>query len=392
MHERRPSSLTPGRHSRAGFTLPELLVAAAVSMVIMAIIAVAFQKGVDAFRTLRAVALMQDKLRSVENVLKRDLASQHFGGQFQEGFSGPSVRDQRLDLIGWMPPSQGYFDLYAPPVVPAEGVDSDGLRSTIATNHWMRFTVQLTGKRQEDWFYAQAAPGVAGDANFNSPGLIASRWAEIGYFLYRDPNPANSDNANGNPLYTLYRRQRLIPPTAVAGTLSAQTYPDLSISPPAKSPDPRPAGYTVNTPASVTMHVNRLPLVPQSGAGQGDDILLTDVLSFEIRAHWMSGTAIPLNDAQFLFPPPLQNHDYPFSALIFSASPNPSFNYRFDTGSTGDSNHIQPPVDWYNPVSFLQKSPFVPHNRIRLDSLQIRIRIWDPRTGTARQMTIIQDI
>ncbi len=384
---------------RSGFTLPELLVAAAVSMVIMAIIAVAFQKAIDSFRTLRAVALMQDKLRSAENVLRRDLSAQHFGGQFQEGLSGPSVRDQRLDLFGWMPPDQGYFELFAPPGI-VEGHDMDGLPSTIAHNHWMRFTVQLTGKRQEDWFYASAPAGSGlpgnvmtappNDPNFGSAAAVASRWAEICYFLH-----PNGDHANGNPLFALYRRQRVILPTAVAGTYSEHQYPDLSTSPPvpAKSTDPRPVGYTFNTPASVTMRANRIfgttptlaPLTSVTDHERGDDILLTDVLSFEIRAHWMTGTQTPLNAPQFHFPAPQRNHDYPFSAVTFQT-------HRFDTGSVGDSNSLAPVVDWNNPVSFLRQTPLLPHNRVRLDSLQIHIRIWDFHTQTARQVTIIQDI
>src|SRR4051812_37821066 len=96
---------------RNAFTLPELLVAAAVSMVIMGIIAVAFQKGIDAFRTLHAVGQMQEKLKSAQMVLKRDLSAEHFGGNFRVGYSGPFVRDQRLDLSSWSPPDEGYFEI-----------------------------------------------------------------------------------------------------------------------------------------------------------------------------------------------------------------------------------------------------------------------------------------
>src|SRR5271168_5463222 len=114
------------RRSRTAFTLPELLVATALSLVIMAIIAVAFQKGIDAFRMLRAVGSMQDKLKSAENVIKRDLASEHFSGTFKPGFGGPFLRDQRLDLTGWYPPDQGYFNITQGSVSTQEGVDSDG--------------------------------------------------------------------------------------------------------------------------------------------------------------------------------------------------------------------------------------------------------------------------
>ena len=91
---------------RRGFTIVELLVAAALSMFIMAIITTAFSKGIDTFRTVRAAGNLQEKLRMASVVIKRDLAAQHFDGSYHPGLSGAFLTDQRLDQVGWTPPAR----------------------------------------------------------------------------------------------------------------------------------------------------------------------------------------------------------------------------------------------------------------------------------------------
>src|SRR5205085_3529206 len=66
------------RVRRGGFTLVELLVAAAVSILLMVILTEAFKRGIDMFRTLRAQGQMQERLRLASIGLRDDLASFHF--------------------------------------------------------------------------------------------------------------------------------------------------------------------------------------------------------------------------------------------------------------------------------------------------------------------------
>src|SRR5881396_2085341 len=66
------------RVRRGGFTLVELLVAAAVSIVLMVILTEAFKRGIDMFRTLRAQGQLQERLRFVSIGMRDDLASFHF--------------------------------------------------------------------------------------------------------------------------------------------------------------------------------------------------------------------------------------------------------------------------------------------------------------------------
>ena len=63
---------------RRAFTLVEMLVAMALIIFIMAILSEAFVAGLETFRQLKAIGDMQEKLRSVATVLRRDLAAEHF--------------------------------------------------------------------------------------------------------------------------------------------------------------------------------------------------------------------------------------------------------------------------------------------------------------------------
>jgi hypothetical protein len=369
------------RERRPGFTLPELMVAAAMSLAIMAIIAVAFRSGIQTFRTLRAVGQMQDKLCSARDVIRRDLASEHFGGVFQQGFSGPYVRDQRLDLIGWQPPDEGYFEFRQAAPSVEEGRDSDGVPSFRAgreEGHSLRFTARLTGKRQEDWFYAYAGgtqfPAAVWNDGYRSADFssaangttatLASRWAEIAYFLHYEPDPA-AGQADTRPyagnrlLGSLRRREKALLSTAQG------SFPGV---------------------ASVARVANRF-----GGAGfayaadaNGDDILLTDVISFEIRGNWNASSDTTMAQSSPAIRTPQAGHiDWPFD------DPPASRGGKFDTGSRLD---VPATYNWNDPASFNTSTPGAPRFRGRMNTLQIRVRIWDRNTDTARQMTIVQDI
>ena len=73
---------------RAGFTLVEMLVAAAVSILLMVIITGAFTQGLDMFRKLRAQAKLQDTMRQAGTTIKDDLSWNHFQMPSQNGTAG----------------------------------------------------------------------------------------------------------------------------------------------------------------------------------------------------------------------------------------------------------------------------------------------------------------
>src|SRR4051812_8722692 len=66
--------------SRAGFTLIELMVSLALTMVIMTILAQAFVLSLDTFSGLKGLGDMQGNLRCAALIFKTDLSCDHFEG------------------------------------------------------------------------------------------------------------------------------------------------------------------------------------------------------------------------------------------------------------------------------------------------------------------------
>lgn len=386
-----------------GFTLVELLVAVALTIAIMGIIGWAMGKSVDTFRNLNGIANLQTKLVAAQVVMQRDLSAEHFGGNFRPGFGGPYVADQRLDRLGWIPPEQGFFTIsHAAPTGSNNGenggaFDNDGLPSFAAVNHTLHFTSRFSGKRDEDYVYAQAPNNIAmlSPADFRAPAnnIYSSQWAEIFYFLV-----PNGSNANGTPLFTLYRRQRAVFPagTALPGwsPVSRNAFPDIACN---------QAGAALVSSDMIGIRANRLPYFGGGAPGwrtqtlgemlgannnfAGNDILMSDVISFEARVLWSTGNASV--GAENL-PSVTANRDWPFSNL--PASPrNPSYaggRRTFDTWSQAEGAAI----NWEDATSINAGGTDRPPLRIRVQQLQIRLRIWDFNTQQTRQVTFVQDI
>ena len=147
--------------TRRAFTLTEMLVAAALTLFVMGLIATAYRAGLDTYTKLRVATGLSERLRTATDVIRNDLAQEHFGGPFVLGFSGPRLSDQRLDRLGWVPPRQGYFMVYQAAPSVFEGTDSDLLSYSSSTNHILAFTSRRpagpTGQRPS----ACAPPGRA---------------------------------------------------------------------------------------------------------------------------------------------------------------------------------------------------------------------------------------
>jgi hypothetical protein len=252
-------------------------------------------------------------------------------------------------------------------------------------------------------------------ANPNTTGLFMSQWAEVGYFLV--PTGRTAGTNGPMPLYSLRRRLRVVlndPTTQAAlngtvptvlpnGTnLLASRYAEVSCYDNGGTiyfNTPKdlvsPAKQTMPSATSLT------PLGASPGGGlpvqgqatwAGDDLVLTDVISFNVRAlasdtgtTWASnfptsGGFLPSNQGQpswlstnpgdFLdiaaanatpIPAPPPPGGNPPPQFNMPAAPNPVFN----TGA---------------PAQYA------------IRALEITIRVWDVKTSLARQVTIIQDM
>src|SRR5947208_2912204 len=103
---------------RQAFTLVELMVAMALIIFIMYILAEAFAAGASAFRNLKGVGDMNQRLRSASTVLRKYLLASHFEN-----------RKRLSDVDFWQdgPPLQGFLRIVQSSAGSPEGSDLDGI-------------------------------------------------------------------------------------------------------------------------------------------------------------------------------------------------------------------------------------------------------------------------
>jgi type II secretory pathway pseudopilin PulG len=322
-------------------------------------------------------------------------------------------------------------------------------------------------------------------ANESPTSVYASRWAEVTYYL----QPVVGQTASATQLYGLYRRQKLLVENAQGPTVSNPnptpnpngltgdpTYlQDMSVwkdktlalryndpkgitVPGRRFLDPFPT-YIATTDASLNgtnpnwNAVNRswivggypvgpsTPPQPQLGimaaTSAGGDLLLSDVICFEVKALWDIPTdttrftvsnGVTLATPQPIWPPQMTNNpDWPFDLLpvggnpYFNTPPTPPYANNthlrvFDTWSQSPPDTANDGYDFLG-VSANNEDPTwrigstktkfssgtelaedrqptvatIPL-RVRLRAVQIKLRIWDVKSQTSRQITVIQDL
>ncbi len=424
--------LTAARRARPGFTLVELMVAAAVCVLIMAILAGAFSMGIDTVRQMKSAGDMMDQLRGAGTALKADLAANHLMTPDGTPVKLSSIRaDQtsvtdngtgatpRYTVSGWECPTNGFVRICSPPFTYPSGnpTDADGLNAGtgIATTHYLHFTSILTGNSDDEYFRA-AVP-----ANGQTYHSIA---AEVAWFL--EPMPSLG---TGPTLHRLIRRQRIC---ALSDT-DRRDRPWPSIADEAVISLRRPDSKTtyLSTLAELTNPSNRLggtkwsSATNQVGAGYafqgspaqddviapmssrpGEDTVLSNVISFEVQVQWtgaggtaMNGTAAknallpydnttPAKRDPSVFDTTQSKTDDPFDTL-------PKVLPTWTNGGLANTHTYDSwtrDLDWqtsYDPATpDANRPPLV----ITVRAVQVRIRIWDPKMQTGRQITITQDL
>ena len=293
---------------RAAFTLVEMLVSMALILFIMVILSQAFTTGLQVFRQLKGLGDMEERLRSTSQILRRDLAAYHF--ENYRKLSDPTF---------WSPdgpPQQGFFRILQSLPITTEGSDGDN-PSTRATSHLLHFTSKLSGQGQGDFATSSLTNSLLGafgpqviagqDARYNPASMSQSqyrgRWFEVAYFL----RPAGiTTGGSGVPLYTLYRRQRGIIDNANAIqnlTQLATNFPEIACQqngslvnfwrPDDLNNPTRRFGVDTNgLPTDFyvdTITGKKVLTYPFLGETdnvslQGADLLLSDVISFEVKA------------------------------------------------------------------------------------------------------------
>ncbi len=387
------------RTRRPGFTLIEVLVAAGLCMLIMVVMTQAFAAGIDTFSVLKSTGELQERLAISGTVLQTDLAATHLENQVGEP---TRVSNIRFDKIGdpayektARPPYRGFFRIQQEAPSMLEGVDPDTIPSTKADgsagkSHILHMAIKLPGTRQDRAFTANLTGTTAANIlTLSQTSLInleplatryCSQWAEVAYFL--NPNSTGTTAAGSTPLFSLHRRIRVLTQnddTGISWSANQATAPGMSCSPVLPSKN-------LNGPGNITVPDNRLGtktgirtaagIDDFAALGTGDDILLSNVISFEIKANWDPAPA-PTNEAPFF--------DLPNGPL------GRIFDTWSDRGAYSTWNQPTIQVSAGPPVVMGPNPSYVPLP-IRLKAIQIKLRIYDPKNKLARQITLIQDM
>ena len=140
---------------------------------------------------------------------------------------------------------------------------------------------------------------------------------------------------------------------------------------------------------------------PPGTAHFGDDIALTNVLSFEVKPSWEAGPGVRGPRASFPDPapgaaldetgagPPRPNSEFPHDDLPpVPATENP--NPRFDAVVPPPANRPRVFDTWnvrsgWNTPGTQDSLPL----RIRVTAVQVKLRVFDPKNLQTRQLTFI---
>jgi hypothetical protein len=363
-------SRKPKAEPRPGFTITELLVSMALIMLIMGVMAEAFTESLRTFAAMKAIGDMDQKMRAAIVILARDLSDDHFGFSptpyLATANSGAPFRLSNIPLntavtsTATTGPTAGFFAFNQSSGSASEGNDADGNPSYVNTTGLLHFTVNRAKSwdnnvnihhgRRENYFSANST-ALTSLSRFSDSQNYYSQVAEVAYFL-RD---SGDTTPNGTKRYTLFRRQAAVltdsDATAQAATsANATNFCDFSWGP-AGSPN----ANKFNKFGDLTVVANRrllpsgsystnaagcagpIPIYAEENTSfSGNDILLTDVLSFDIQVMRSDGNPYTFTDVS-----------------------------SYDT-STAQSFNIK--------------------------AIQIIIRVWDIKTQSARQITIVQDM
>ena len=320
----------------------ELLIATTISIMVMGATVTLFGVVGERINGGRAMIEVADRLRSTQNLLLRDL------------------KGATASFLPWEQPSAGagYFEILKGPV--PNNRDANPKKSSTLVGY-TQDVLMLTTRARDVPFTGRFLPNGGG-----TPTTIESPVAEVVWYM----QPSYNAQGQQQPTYTLYRRQFLVIPSPVPATPPTGTqYPlqwfydnyDISAHPDGKgnmianslsdlsyrearfahnnftANNPAPYGVLIPDPALITdtttynkLADGLLPFQPPyliNGTSNpvgsqryGEDVVLTNVLSFDVKV-WDPGAEVRIDNSDPILKRPLVPSDPGYSSGISSTPP-----------------------------------------------------------------------
>jgi hypothetical protein len=437
----------PSAPVRRGITLVEMLVALAVTLLMMGAVVTVFGFIGERVTDSRAMIETADRLRSAGHRLREDLTS------------------ITVDAIPWQRPEEGagYLEILEGPARDARDASGtyalpDSPLAMIGDpDDMLMFTVRSHGEPYRGKFTPPTGSNL-------SP-IIESNTAEVVWFLQPTVGVVTNPQT-----YSLCRRQMVIVPEGVLGSnapLDATYYELYDVSARVDRHRSGSIRRVANTLGDLTKRENRFlhnkiyanalasgtaglgypwpvryqpnapPLPPFSADRHGEDVVLTNVLSFDVQVFdpnvemRSTGSAIieptdpgyknapanntnPARGAYIDLGDPLPGAIFgamaPGAALKSLLAPNAqqfrystydtwSFHYEHDgiqqtpagpdkgTNGLDDNATTNPPFPGVDDMSERETSPPYPYP---LRGLRVKIRVYEPTSKQVRETTIVQ--
>ncbi len=430
------------RLDRGAFTLIEILVALVITLIMMGAVVTLFGVVTDSVSGSRALLETSDRLRACRNRIALDL---------QGATVTPSPPRRPENDEGYLEIVEGpYTDYYNngyTAVNPASGGDT-----------YVSFA-SLFGDTDDALLLTTRSRGepFIGKANGN---IITSQVAEVAYFVRKDGLTIGLDG-NNNPvqLYTLYRRCMLVLPSGGIA-LGTQTGPafynsydvsahiDSNTSAPVANslgdltkPENRFGRKTGGWPNMAQFNSTGQTGFDNTTGRQGDDILMTNVLAFDVQVYdpkapiyvvnsvaleprdpgyanqLQAGSSVTTGgyaDLGYMFnksylggnPPVLADRPNSKSGYSASGTPRPPFVYdtwsmhyeadgvqQYATVADAMTNGLDDDTSGagFGIVDDQGEADTLAPYPTPLRGLRITIRVYEPGSQQIRQVTVVQD-
>jgi type II secretory pathway pseudopilin PulG len=394
--------------NRRGMTLVEMLVATTMTLVIMGIVAQLFGVLGNTVNSSRSTMDLAGRLRAVANKLRQDLV----------GITVPTLPPVAADA------DAGYLEII-------EGAATD---TSLGTN-------QIIGDGDDVLMFTTHAPTQPFVGAYATSSSIESPLAEVAWFCL----PSNV-TTNGLTLYNLYRRQLLVMnyvgvapflgTNSITSTLPAEyaNY-DLSLRRDGTVLRPNSLGdltkrenrfmhflsgtvSAANFPYNATV-ANLAANGTLSGVRTGEDIMITNVLAFDVRVfdpaaviRSASAVAVTPGDPGYATasaPTPAPTGAYvdlgsgsAATTLMGTAESRSKLSRTYDTWSThyecngidedgvAEADQGTNAVDDNNDgvIDDLGERETSPPYPVPLRGIEIRIRVYEPSSRQVRQVTV----